>query len=61
MLVGTLVTVMVLTLLYWGHYAGNAEMAPLLDQSLERGGDRQNQPGAGFQGRASTPSWAMTR
>jgi flagellar biosynthesis/type III secretory pathway M-ring protein FliF/YscJ len=34
MLVGTLVTVMVLTLLYWGHYAGNAEMASLLDQSL---------------------------
>jgi flagellar biosynthesis/type III secretory pathway M-ring protein FliF/YscJ len=34
MLVGTLVAVMVLTLLYWGHYASNAEMSPLLDQSL---------------------------
>src|SRR6202000_797442 len=34
MLVGTLVAIMVGTLLYWGHYAGNAEMTPLLDQSL---------------------------
>jgi flagellar biosynthesis/type III secretory pathway M-ring protein FliF/YscJ len=34
MLVATLVGVMILTLLYWGHYAGNAEMTPLLDQAL---------------------------
>ena len=34
MLVTTLIGVMVLTLLYWGHYAGSSEMAPLLDQSL---------------------------
>jgi flagellar biosynthesis/type III secretory pathway M-ring protein FliF/YscJ len=34
MLVATLVGVMILTLLYWGHYAGSAEMMPLLDQSL---------------------------
>ncbi len=34
MLVGTLVVVMVLTLLYWGRYAGNPEMVPVLDQSL---------------------------
>jgi flagellar biosynthesis/type III secretory pathway M-ring protein FliF/YscJ len=34
MLVGTLVAVMVLTLLYWGKYAGNPEMVPVLDQSL---------------------------
>jgi flagellar biosynthesis/type III secretory pathway M-ring protein FliF/YscJ len=34
MLVGSLVAVMVMTLLYWGRYAGNAEMVPVLDQSL---------------------------
>jgi flagellar biosynthesis/type III secretory pathway M-ring protein FliF/YscJ len=34
MLVATLIGVMILTLLYWGHYAGTAEMVPLLDQSL---------------------------
>src|SRR5947209_12357941 len=34
MLVGTLVAVMVLTLLYWGKYAGSPEMVPVLDQAL---------------------------
>ncbi len=34
MLVMTLVAVMVLTVMYWGHYAGNAEMVPVLDQVL---------------------------
>ncbi len=34
MLVATLIGVMILTLLYWGHYAGTAEMTPLLDQTL---------------------------
>ncbi len=34
MLVGTLVAIMVLTLLYWGRYAGNPEMVPVLDQVL---------------------------
>jgi flagellar biosynthesis/type III secretory pathway M-ring protein FliF/YscJ len=34
MLVAALVAVMVLTVLYWGRYAGNAEMVPVLDQTL---------------------------
>lgn len=34
MLVGTLVAVMVLTLMYWGKYAGSPEMVPVLDQAL---------------------------
>ena len=34
MLVAALVAVMVLTMLYWGKYAGNAEMVPVLDQAL---------------------------
>lgn len=34
MLVAALVAVMVLTVLYWGRYAGNAEMVPVLDQVL---------------------------
>jgi flagellar biosynthesis/type III secretory pathway M-ring protein FliF/YscJ len=32
MLTGALVAIMVLTLLFWGRYAGTAEMSPLLDQ-----------------------------
>ena len=35
MLVASLVAVMVLTLLFWGRYAGTAEMEPVLDQSLK--------------------------
>ena len=35
MLAGSLVAVMVLTLLFWGRYAGTAEMEPLLDQSMK--------------------------
>ncbi len=34
MLVAALVAVMVLTMLYWGKYAGNAEMVAVLDQAL---------------------------
>jgi flagellar biosynthesis/type III secretory pathway M-ring protein FliF/YscJ len=34
MLVAALVAVMVMTMLYWGKYAGNAEMVPVLDQAL---------------------------
>ena len=34
MLVGTLVVVMALTLMYWGKYAGTADMVPALDQTL---------------------------
>src|SRR5438045_629090 len=34
MLTAALVAVMVLTLLYWGKYAGQPEMEPLLSQSL---------------------------
>jgi flagellar biosynthesis/type III secretory pathway M-ring protein FliF/YscJ len=34
MLVAALVALMVLTVLYWGRYAGNAEMVPVLDQTL---------------------------
>jgi len=34
MLAGTLVAVMVLTLMYWGKYASNPEMVPVLDQAL---------------------------
>ena len=34
MLTVALVAVMVMTLLYWGRYAGTAEMEPLLDQSF---------------------------
>lgn len=34
MLVGTLVAVMVLTMMYWGKYAGSPEMVPVLDQVL---------------------------
>src|SRR5688572_23531744 len=34
MLTAALVAVMVMTLLYWGRYAGTAEMVPLLEQSL---------------------------
>ncbi len=34
MLTGTLVAIMVMTLLWWGRYAGQAEMVPLLNQSL---------------------------
>src|SRR5947209_16235247 len=36
MLTGTLVTIMVMTLLWWGRYAGTAEMEPVLDQSLSQ-------------------------
>ena len=35
MLVAALIAVMVLTVLYWGRYAGNAEMVPVLDQTLD--------------------------
>src|SRR5580658_24982 len=34
MLVAALIAVMVLTVLYWGRYASNAEMVPVLDQTL---------------------------
>ena len=34
MLTGALVVIMVMTLLYWGRYAGTAELEPLLNQSL---------------------------
>jgi flagellar biosynthesis/type III secretory pathway M-ring protein FliF/YscJ len=34
MLTGTLVVIMVMTMLYWGKYAGNAEMVPVLDQAF---------------------------
>ena len=34
MLVGTLVAVMALTLMYWGRYAGTADLVPALDQTL---------------------------
>src|SRR5688572_6455901 len=34
MLTGTLVTIMVMTLVWWGKYAGQPEMAPLLSQPL---------------------------
>jgi flagellar biosynthesis/type III secretory pathway M-ring protein FliF/YscJ len=35
MLAGSLLAVMVLTLLFWGRYAGTAEMEPVLDQALK--------------------------
>jgi flagellar M-ring protein FliF len=35
MLVIALVAVMVMTIMYWGRYAGTAEMVPVLDQTLE--------------------------
>ncbi|HEY8668985.1 MAG TPA: flagellar M-ring protein FliF C-terminal domain-containing protein, partial [Tepidisphaeraceae bacterium] len=34
MLTATLVTIMVMTLLWWGRYAGTAEMEPVLDQAF---------------------------
>jgi flagellar biosynthesis/type III secretory pathway M-ring protein FliF/YscJ len=34
MLSGALVAIMVMTMLWWGKYAGTAEMVPLLDQTL---------------------------
>lgn len=34
MLTATLVAIMVMTLVWWGHYAGEAEMEPVLDQSF---------------------------
>jgi flagellar biosynthesis/type III secretory pathway M-ring protein FliF/YscJ len=34
MLVGTLVALMAITIYYWGHYAGNPEMVPVLDGQL---------------------------
>src|SRR5436190_9466663 len=34
MLTAALVVIMVMTLLYWGRYAGTAEMEPLLDQAF---------------------------
>src|SRR5438105_2863402 len=34
MLTATLVAIMVMTLLWWGHYAGQAEMEPVLNQSF---------------------------
>jgi flagellar biosynthesis/type III secretory pathway M-ring protein FliF/YscJ len=34
MLTGALVAIMVMTLLYWGRYAGTADMEPLFDQTL---------------------------
>jgi flagellar biosynthesis/type III secretory pathway M-ring protein FliF/YscJ len=34
MLVAALVTVMVMTMMYWGKYAGSPEMVPVLDQTL---------------------------
>jgi flagellar biosynthesis/type III secretory pathway M-ring protein FliF/YscJ len=34
MLTGTLVAIMVMTLVWWSRYAGTAEMEPILDQSL---------------------------
>src|SRR4051812_19015216 len=34
MLTAALVAVMVMTLLYWGRYAGTADMVPLLEQDL---------------------------
>src|SRR5688500_15808888 len=34
MLTASLVAIMVMTLLWWGRYAGQAEMVPLLDQSF---------------------------
>ena len=36
MLTGTLVAIMVMTLLWWGRYAGSAEMEPVLDQALNQ-------------------------
>ena len=36
MLTGTLVTIMVMTLVWWGRYAGTAEMEPVLDQPLSQ-------------------------
>jgi flagellar biosynthesis/type III secretory pathway M-ring protein FliF/YscJ len=35
MLVIALIAVMVMTIMYWGRYAGTAEMVPVLDQTLE--------------------------
>lgn len=37
MLTGALVAIMVMTLLYWGRYAGTADMEPLFDQTLSAG------------------------
>src|SRR3954447_19073715 len=34
MLTGALVAIMVMTLMYWGRYAGTADMEPLFDQTL---------------------------
>ena len=34
MLTGALVAIMVMTLLYWGRYAGTADMEPLFEQAL---------------------------
>jgi len=34
MLTAALVAIMVMTLLYWGRYAGTADMEPLFDQQL---------------------------
>lgn len=36
MLVVSLLTIMVMTLLWWAHWAGEPEMSPLLDQSLSQ-------------------------
>src|SRR4051794_38939237 len=36
MLTGALVVIMVMTLLYWGRYAGTADMEPLVSQSLDQ-------------------------
>jgi flagellar biosynthesis/type III secretory pathway M-ring protein FliF/YscJ len=37
MLTGSLITIMVMTLLWWGRYAGTSEMEPVLPQSLSAG------------------------
>src|SRR5690349_14794081 len=36
MLTGALVAIMVMTLLYWGRYAGTAELEPLLEQDFDQ-------------------------
>jgi len=36
MLTGTLVAIMVMTLMWWGRYAGTSDMEPVLDQSLSQ-------------------------
>ena len=35
MLTGSLIVIMVMTLFYWGRYAGSPEMEPLLDQQFK--------------------------